>query len=59
MTQSYAQESVVDTLVNGVLNTIEGEPVIPGSPREIKAVKTEQAYVRIACQLAGRPGMGI
>lgn len=57
--QSYAQESVVDTLVNGVLSEVDGTPVTPGTPWEMRAVKLEQMFVRIAAANAGRPGMGV
>jgi len=56
---SYAQEAVVDTIVNGVLSTYQGIDVTPGNPIEVKAVKVEQQLVRLACALAGRPGMGV
>lgn len=56
---SYAQEGVVDTIVNGVLSTWQGWEVTPGSVQEVKAVKCEQQLIRLACSNAGRPGMGI
>jgi methylamine--corrinoid protein Co-methyltransferase len=56
---SYAQEAIVDTIVNGVLSTYMGEDVTPNNPIEIKAVKLEQQLVRQACAMAGRPGMGV
>ncbi len=56
---SYAQEGVVDTIVNGVLSTFQGWEVVPGSVYEIKAVKAEQQLIRLACSNAGRPGMAI
>lgn len=56
---SYAQEAVVDTIVNGVLSTYQGDDVTPGTPIESKAVKLEQQYVHLAAALAGRPGMGV
>jgi methylamine--corrinoid protein Co-methyltransferase len=54
---SFAQEGVVDTIVNGVLSTFQGWEVTPGSVYEVKAVKAEQQYIRTACSNAGRPGM--
>jgi len=54
---SFAQEGVVDTIVNGVLSTFQGWEVTPGSVYEVKAVKAEQQYIRAACSNAGRPGM--
>lgn len=56
---SYAQEGVVDTIVNGVLSTFQGWEVTPGSVYEIKAVKAEQQLIRLAVSNAGRPGMAI
>jgi methylamine--corrinoid protein Co-methyltransferase len=56
---SYAQEGVVDTIVNGVLSTWQGWEVTPGSVQELKAVKAEQQLIRLACSNAGRPGMAI
>ena len=35
--QSYAQEGVVDDLVDGVMTTIEGHPAKAGTPYEIRA----------------------
>ena len=59
MMQSYAQEAVVDTLVSGVLNTVSGRPATTNTPWEIKATLAEIRYVREACSMVGRPGMGI
>jgi methylamine--corrinoid protein Co-methyltransferase len=56
---SFAQEGVSDTIVNGVLSTIQGWEVIPGSVFEVSAVKREQQYIKQACANAGRPGMAI
>lgn len=57
--QSYAQELLVDTIVDGVLQTIHGKDPKPGTPWEIAAVKTEAIMVRAAQLRAGRPGMGL
>lgn len=59
MFQSYAQEPLVDTIVNGVLATIEGNEAISGSPWEIKATLFELYYIREACRKAGRPYMAV
>jgi len=56
---SFAQEGVSDTIVNGVISTVQGWEVIPGSVFEVKAVKMEQQYIKLACSNAGRPGMAI
>ncbi len=57
--QSYAQEAIVDTIVNGVMSTIEGHPAKTGTPWEIKGTIMELRYVREACARAGRPYMAI
>lgn len=57
--QSYAQEALVDTIVDGVLQTINGHDPVPGSPWEIAAVKSEAIMVRAAQMRAGRPGMAL
>ncbi len=57
--QSYAQEPLVDTIVDGVLQTIKGHDPVPNSPWEIAAVKSEAILVRAAQSRAGRPGMGL
>ncbi len=57
--QSYAQEPLVDTIVDGVLQTIKGYDPTPGSPWEIAAVKSEAIMVRAAQARAGRTGMGL
>jgi len=57
--QSYAQEPLVDTIVDGVLQTINGKDPVPNSPWEIAAVKSEAIMVRAAQLRAGRPGMAL
>ena len=57
--QSYAQEPVVDTIVDGVLQTVMGKDPVPGSPWEIMAVRSEAVQVREAQMRAGRLGMGL
>ncbi len=57
--QSYAQEAVVDTLVNGVMSTIEGHPAKAGTPYEIRAMMAEVRAVREAATRAGRPCMAM
>ena len=39
--QSYAQEGIVDTLVNGVMTTIEGKPAKSKTPYEIRATMAD------------------
>lgn len=57
--QSYAQEPIIDTIVDGVLQTIMGKDPVPGSPWEIMAVRSEALQVREAQMRAGRKGMGL
>jgi methylamine--corrinoid protein Co-methyltransferase len=57
--QSYAQEAVVDTLVNGVMSTIEGHPAITNTPYEIRALMAEIRGVDEARIRAGRPYMAM
>jgi methylamine--corrinoid protein Co-methyltransferase len=59
MMQSYIQEKGVDTLVSGVLNTVNGYPATTNTPWEIRATLAEIRYVREACARVGRPGMCI
>ena len=57
--QSYAQEGVVDDLVNGVMTTIEGKPVKTKTPYEIRATMAELRATKEARVRAGRPGLGV
>ena len=57
--QSYAQEGVVDTLVNGVMTTIEGHPAKTKIPYEIRATMAELRATKEARVRAGRPGLGV
>lgn len=59
MIEAYAQEPMVDTIVSGVLNTVDGHPVQTNTPWEIKATMAEVRYNREATRRAGRPGMCI
>lgn len=59
MHEAYAREPLVDTIVNGVLATINGREPKPGSPWEIAAVKAEVSMIRMATARAGRPGTGL
>ncbi len=59
MIESYAQEPTVDTIVSGVLNTVDGHPASTNTPWEIKATMAEVRYNREATRRAGRPGMCI
>ena len=57
--QSYAQEAIVDTIVNGVMATFEGHPATTNTPYEIRAMAAELRSVREACIRAGRPNIAI
>jgi methylamine---corrinoid protein Co-methyltransferase len=57
--ESYAKEGIVDTIVDGVVQTVNGYDPTPNSPWEIAAVKNEAYMVRLAQARAGRPGMGL
>ena len=59
MIKSYAQEPVVDTIVSGVLNTVNNHPATTNTPWEIRATMAEVRYVREACLMSQRPGMCI
>lgn len=59
MIESYAQEPTVDTIVSGVLSTVDGHPATTGTPWEIKATMAEVRYCREATRRAGRPGICI
>ena len=59
MIKSYAQEPVVDTIVSGVLNTVNNHPATTNTPWEIRATMAEIRYVREACLMSQRPGMCI
>lgn len=57
MIEAYAQEPTVDTIVSGVLGTVDGHQVLTNTPWEIKATMAEVRYVHEATRRAGRPGM--
>ena len=57
--QSYAQEGIVDTLVNGVMTTVEGKPAKSKTPWEVRATMQELRATKEARIRAGRPGMGV
>jgi methylamine--corrinoid protein Co-methyltransferase len=59
MMRSYAQESTVDVLVSGILNTVNKRPSTTNTPNEIRATLAEIRNVREASVLSGRPGLGI
>lgn len=59
MIQSYAQEPIVDTIVSGVMSTVDGIPAATNTPFEVKATLAEIRMVREACSRVGRPYLSI
>lgn len=59
MHEAYAKEPLVDTIVNGVLQTWHGHDPIPNTPYEIAAVRSEVQMLRLAQTRAGHPGMAL
>jgi len=59
MMQGYAQEATVDTLVSGVMSTIDAHAPTANTPWEIKATLAEIRAVREGMARAERPGMAI
>jgi methylamine--corrinoid protein Co-methyltransferase len=57
--ESYAKEGIVDCIVDGVLEKINGYNPRPGSPWEVLAAKQEMLLVRQAQAKACRSGMGL
>jgi methylamine---corrinoid protein Co-methyltransferase len=57
--QSCAQELLVDCLGHGSIATYKGQLIVPGTPLEILAARSEAEVARIAIRKAGRPGMHI
>ena len=57
--ESYAKEGIVDCIVDGVLERINGYNPAPESPAEVWASKQEMMLVRQAQAKACRSGMGL
>lgn len=57
--QSYAQEPLVDLMIDGSLETTYGYEARTGSPWEVLLSWQEAELARAATQRAGRPGLGI
>jgi methylamine--corrinoid protein Co-methyltransferase len=57
--QSYAQEGIVDDLVNGVMTTVEGKPAKSKTPYEVRATMQELRMTKEARTRAQRPGLGV
>ena len=59
VTQSYAQESLVDAAINCTLETIYGREQRSRSPWEVLAGWHEAELSKAACKRAGRPGLAL
>jgi len=57
--QSYAQEPLVDAMINGTLETVLGRVSRSRSPWEILQCWQEVELSKLATARAGRPGLGI
>ena len=57
--ESYAKEGIVDTIVDGVLSTVNGYNPAPDTPWEVLAGRQEIMMVRMAQAKCGRSGMGL
>lgn len=57
--QSYAQEPLIDAMINCTLETIYGREIRTRSPWEILVGWFEAEATKTACKRAGRPGLGI
>lgn len=57
--QSYAQEPLVDLMIDGSLETIYGREGRSGSPWEVLLCWHEMELTLAAARRAGRPGLGI
>ena len=57
--QSYAQEPLVDTMINSTMLTVYNREVRGGSPLEMLAGWHEAELTKAACARAGRPGLGL
>lgn len=57
--QSYAQEPLVDAMINCTLETVYGREIRTRSPWEILTGWYEAEATKTACKRAGRPGLGL
>jgi len=57
--QSYAQEPLVDIMINSTLETVYGRVGRSHSPYEVLMAWHELELVKAAVQRAGRPGIGL
>lgn len=59
VTQSYAQEPLVDAVINCTLERVYGREVRGRSPWEVLVGWHEAELSKAACRRAGRPGLGL
>lgn len=57
--QSYAQEPLVDAMINSTLETVYGRETRSRSPWEVLLGWHEFELTKAACRRAGRPGLGL
>jgi methylamine--corrinoid protein Co-methyltransferase len=57
--QSYAQEPLVDAMINCTLETVYGREIRTSSPWEVLVSWYEGSLTKTACQRAGRPGLAL
>lgn len=57
--QSYAQEPLVDAMINCTLERVYGRELRSRSPWEVLAGWHEVELTKAACRRAGRPGLGL
>jgi methylamine---corrinoid protein Co-methyltransferase len=57
VTQSYAQEPLIDSVINCTLEKVYGRDIRSRSPWEILSAWHEIELSKAACKRAGRPGM--
>ena len=57
--QSYAQEPLIDTMINCTMDRVYGRDVRSHTPWEMLAGWHEAELTKAACRRAGRPGLGI
>ena len=57
--QSYAQEPLVDTMINCTMETVFGREIRSRTPWEILTGWYEAELTQAACRRAGRPGLGL
>jgi methylamine---corrinoid protein Co-methyltransferase len=59
VTQSYAQESLVDAVINCTLESVYGREIRGRSPWEVLVGWHEAELSKAACKRAGRPGLAL